>query len=110
MNKKWFERPSVFFACSVLSFTAVSHAQSPSGAGNEGDARMQQLRQQVGEQARQIEALRQAVAEQEARQRELQRLLGPEPRSVAGQPASASQLPDTARRDIQVGSAPPQEL
>ena len=88
MNKMWFERPSVFFACSVLSFTAVSHAQSPSGAGIEGDARMQQLRQQVGEQARQIEALKQAVAEQEARQRELQRLLGPEPRTVASQPAS----------------------
>ena len=107
-------RPSTVIACSLLSLTAVSHAQRVPAAGSKGEARIQQLRQQIDEQARQIEALRQAVAEQEARQREMQRLLEPESRPVASQPApqpaTAPPTPDTDRRAVQVGSAPPQEF
>ena len=107
-------RPSTVIACSLLSLTAVSHAQGVPAAGSKGEARIQQLRQQIDEQARQIEALRQAVAEQEARQREMQRLLEPESRPVASQPApqpaTAPPTPDTDRRAVQVGSAPPQEF
>lgn len=107
-------RPSTVLACSLLSFTAVSPAQTVPAAGDQGEARIQQLRQQLDEQARQIDALRQAVTEQEARQRELQRLLGPESRPVASQPApqpsTASRTPDTDRRPVQVGSAPSQEF
>lgn len=104
-------RRSAFLVCSALSLTALSHAQSVPGAVNEGEARLQQLRQQLGDQARQIEALKQAVAEQEARQRELQRLLGPEPRPAAGPvPSAASPPPDAQRRAVQVGSAPAQQI
>ena len=107
-------RPSTVIACSLLSLTAVSHAQRVPAAGSKGEARIQQLRQQIDEQARQIEALRQAVAEQEARQREMQRMLEPEPRPVASQPApqpaTAPPTPDTDRRAVQVGNAPPQEF
>ena len=108
-------RSSTFLACSVLSFTGLSQAQSVPGAGGRGEARIDQLRQQLGDQARQIEVLRQAVAEQEARQRELQRLLEAQPRPVAGpapaaQPSTASPPPDTARRAVQVGNAPAQEV
>lgn len=115
MNINTFGRPATAaLACSLLSFTAASHAQSVPGAGNEGDARIQQLRQQLDEQARQMVVLKQAVAEQEARQRELQRLLGLEPGPVASQiappPSTASRTADTDRRAVQVGSAPPQEF
>lgn len=115
MNVKRLGRPAAAaLACTVLSFTSASHAQRVSGAGNKGEARLQQLRQQVDDQARQIEVLRQAVAEQDARHRELQRLLVPEPISVASQPAypppAAPPTPDADRRVVQVGSAPSQEF
>jgi uncharacterized coiled-coil protein SlyX len=102
-------------ACSVLAMTATaSHAQEATASSS----RIEQLQQQLGEQARQIESLRQAVADQEARHRELQRSLGQEPRTLAG-PAGASPpsptqpatdtASDTSQRTVRVGSAPPQE-
>ena len=112
MNINRLRQPSTVLVCSLLSFTAVSHAQRVPAAGSE--ASIQQLRQQLDDQARQIETLRQAVAEQDARQRELQRLLEPQAHPVASQPApqptTASPTPDTDRRAVQVGSAPPQEF
>ena len=101
-------------ACSLLTFTTVSQAQVLPAAANDSEVRIEQLRQQLGEQARQIDALRQAVAEQEIRQLELQRLLGQEPRPVTSQaavpPSMIPGAPDSARRAVQVASAPPQEF
>ena len=79
-------------------------------AANEGELRIEQLRTQIGAQARQIEALRQAVAEQETRHRELQRLVGQEARPVAGQPGPSPQTVDNTQRAVQVGSAPAQDF
>ncbi len=73
--------------------------------------RIEQLQQQLSEQARQIETLRQAVGEQQARQQELQRLLGQQTRPVAG-PAEGLPAPDSAsaadttQRAVRVGAAP----
>lgn len=101
-------------ACCVLTFTPALNAQVLPAASNDSEVRIEQLRQQLDEQARQIVGLKQAVAVQEARQLELQRLLGQEPRPVTNQAASAASsapgTPDSARRAVQVGSAPPQEF
>jgi hypothetical protein len=104
-------------ACSALALTTVSYGQGLSAASDDGGVRIEQLQQQLSEQARQIEMLRQSVADQEARHRELQRSLGQEPRAVAGQsnePQSRTQeagsASDTSQRAVRVGSAPPQEL
>ena len=114
MKKSCCVRPIAVFACYVLTFTCVSNAQVPTAASNDGEARIEQLRQQLAEQGRQIDGLKQAVAEQDARQRELQRLLGQESRPVTNQaaaaPSTAPAAPDSARRAVQVGSAPPQEF
>ena len=105
--------PGAIFACSMLTFTAVLQAQVLPAAANDGEVRIEQLRQQLGEQARQIDALKQAVAEQETRQRELQRLLGqaalPATGQAAGAPSTPPGAPDSARRAVQVASAPPPE-
>ena len=105
-------RPVAILACYVLTFTSLSHAQVLPAASNDSEMRIEQLRQQLVEQARQIDGLRQAVAEQESRQRELQRLLGQETRPVASQaaPSTTPGAADSARRAVQVGSAPPQEF
>ena len=114
MKKSCSVRPIAALACYVLTFTCVSHAQVLPAASNDGEARIEQLRQQLVEQARQIDGLKQAVAEQDARQRELQRLLGQEPRPVTNQaaaaPSTTPDAPDAARRAVQVGSAPSQEF
>ena len=105
-------RPVAILACYVLTFTSLSHAQVLPAASNDSEMRIEQLRQQLVEQALQIDGLRQAVAEQESRQRELQRLLGQETRPVANQAAQSTtpSAADSARRAVQVGSAPPQEF
>ena len=99
-------------ACSALALTATSQAQSLPAASDAGVARIEQLQQQLTEQARQIEALKQSVANQEARHRELQRSLGKEPPATTGQsgappPQEAASASDTSQRTVRVGSAPP---
>ena len=115
MNISCPSRPMAVLACSVLAMTATaSHAQEASASSS----RIEQLQQQLGEQARQIESLRQAVTDQEARHRELQRSLGQEPRTLAGPAGASSPSPtqpatdtasDNSQRAVRVGSAPPQE-
>ncbi|MEO7401692.1 MAG: acetate kinase [Polaromonas sp.] len=110
--------PLAILACSALAITATaSHAQGLPVVSDDGGARIELMQQQLTEQARQIETLKQAVAEQEARHRELQRSLGQDQPAVAGRteggPASSAQdvtnLPDTTRRVVRVGAAPSQE-
>ena len=72
-------------------------------------ARLERLQQQLAEQARQIEALKQAVVKQEARQRELQRALDQEtpPTAERATPArAAGDAPDAEQRAVRVGTAP----
>ena len=107
--------PAVILACYMLTLTSVSQAQVVPTVNNDSAAGIEQLRQQLVEQTRQVDGLKQAVAEQETRQRELQqRLLVLEPPLESGQaavaPANAPGAPDSARRAVQVGSAPPQEF
>jgi uncharacterized coiled-coil protein SlyX len=111
MNRYRCNWPLNLVASSMLVMAAEqSHAQgAPPGSGD-SDARIERLQQQLSEQARQIETLKQAVADQDARQREMQRALGQEP--VAGQAAQAPAAvspPDTSQRPVRVGTAPGQE-
>lgn len=110
-------RPLVILAASALAMTAAaSHAQGLPVASDDG-ARIELMQRQLTEQARQIETLRQAVADQEARQRELQRSLGQDPRAVAGRTEGAqapptqdmTNSPDTTQRGVRVGTAPSQD-
>lgn len=122
MNRYLHNGPLTLLACSALAMTATaSHAQSVPTTSDGAGARIEQLQQQLTEQAHQIETLRQAVADQDARQRELQRALGQEPRPVAGRAegvAPAAVTPqtqdmgsasDTSQREVRVGTAPSQE-
>ena len=111
-------RPMALLACSMLAVTAAdSRAQEAAAPSDTGISRIEQLQRQVGEQSRQIESLRQAVADQEARHRELQRSLAQEPRPLQGKSESSPPSPtqqadsaaDTGQRTVRVGSAPPQE-
>lgn len=68
-----------------------------------GVATPAELRQRLEDQAREIQRLKQAVAEQEARQRELQRALGVSSNPSASTAASAS---PAGPRPIQVGAPP----
>ncbi len=108
--------PLAIFACSALAMTATtSHAQGLPVAGGDGGARIELMQRQLTEQARQIETLKQAVAEQEARQRELQRSLGQGAvagRTEGGPTPSAQDVansPDSTQRAVRVGAAPSQE-
>ena len=89
---------------------AQAQAQGdPAAVQQAPGARLERLQQQLAEQARQIETLKQAVAQQEARQRELQRALSRETPPSAGQatPAPApGDTPDAARRAVRVDTAP----
>lgn len=122
MNRYLHNGPLAFLACSALAMTATaSYAQGVPAPSDDAVARIEQLQQQLTEQAHQIETLRQAVADQEARQRELQRALGQESRPVAGRaeaavPSAAApptqdmgNAPDGAQRVVRVGTAPSQE-
>jgi len=104
------EGVGLVFACSALLMTATAaRAQTaPAEAGGEAG----RLQQQLADQARQLEALKRAVAQQ---QDQLQRLLGRDqaPRPAAGSaesaaaptPAAASAA-DTSRHAVRVGVAP----
>ena len=88
--------------------TTLSHGQSRQATRSDPGVRIEQLQQQLVEQASQIEALKQAVAEQDARQRELQRAMQQQvqPPVVATPPAVAPDLPDPSQRPVRVGAAP----
>lgn len=83
-------RPLAIFACSALTIAAAAaHAQEETAAAKaKGAGRVGHLQRQLSGQARQIEALRQALARQEAGQRELQRQLSQQTR-----PADAAVAP-----------------
>lgn len=110
-------RSSAVLACASLALTATAtHAQGTPAADD--GVRIERLQQQLTEQAEQIKTLKQSVAEQEARHRELQRVLGQEPRAVAGRAEGAQNpsvqdnkdsAPDTAQRAVRVGTAPNQD-
>ncbi len=103
-------RPLHFVVGSVLCLLAArSPAQSTSGMSGDPAAQLEQLRLQLSEQARQIQILKQAVAEQEALHRELQRALDQQPGQAAGtRPDSTAPVnaPDPSQRVVQVGTAP----
>lgn len=104
-------------ACSALAMTATpSPAQDAAATRGDAGARIEQLQQQLTEQAHQIETLKKAVADQAARQRDLQRALGQEARPAAAQAegkgpddtqqSAASEPPDGTTRSVHVGVAP----
>jgi hypothetical protein len=104
------------FACSAWALTAASYAQGLPVPSDDAGVRIERLQQQLSEQARQIELLKQSVADQDARHRELQRSLGQEPRASTAQsgglPPSTQErgsASDTTQRAVRVGSAPLQE-
>jgi uncharacterized coiled-coil protein SlyX len=110
---------SNFLVCSALTLATAAYAQEVPApapiAGEGGSARIEQLQQRLSEQARQIEALKRSVAEQEARQRELQRLLTQEAGVAASgqpgaQPAPPASAANTSQRAVQVGQAPAQDI
>ena len=103
------------FASLALTATAT-HAQGTPAADD--GVRIERLQQQLTEQAEQIKMLKQSVADQEVRHRELQRVVGQEPRAVAGRAEGAQQpsvqdnkdsVPETAQRAVRVGTAPSQD-
>ncbi|MFC5523114.1 acetate kinase [Polaromonas jejuensis] len=119
MNNSRRDGASAILACSALAMTATAtYAQGVPAANDAAETRIEQLQQQVTEQAQQIKALRQAVTEQEARHRELQRALGQEPRPAAGaiegaapsmEAAGTSNATETSQRAVRIGVAPSQE-
>ncbi|MBT9475552.1 acetate kinase [Polaromonas sp.] len=115
MKKNHGSRSLGLLACTSLAMAATAaHAQGAAAASDDPGVRIERLQQQLTEQNRQIETLRQAVADQEARHRELQRALGQEPRAVAGR-AEGARTPDadsasdTSQRPVRVGTAPRQD-
>lgn len=115
MKKYRGNRSLAILTCTSLAMTATGiHAQGAPATGDDAGIRIERLQQQLTEQDRQIQTLRQAVADQEARHRELQRALGQESRPVAGQAEGArapttDSAPDTSQRPVRVGAAPSQE-
>lgn len=87
-------------ACAVCVMPVAGPQAQEAAPGTTSQA---ELRQRLEEQAREIQRLKQAVAEQEARQRELQRALG-----VPTSPTPASTAPPSPSgpRPIQVGAPP----
>ncbi|OYZ81892.1 MAG: acetate kinase, partial [Polaromonas sp. 24-62-144] len=100
-------------ASSALVIAAEQSQAQGAPPAIDPDARIERLQQQLSEQARQIETLKQAVAEQDARQRDMQRTMGQQPPPIAGAAATAepaSSPPDDAQRPVRVGTAPMQEF
>jgi hypothetical protein len=106
---------------SLVLSSAVAHAQtSPSsGSGSAMQGGIQELKQEIAEQGRQLEALKKALAEQEMRYSELRRSLGidvleaargtgPAPSGIQLSQADQSRQPpaDNTQRTVRVGSAP----
>jgi len=103
-------------ACSALTLSTAAYSQDvPVSPPQASSAHIERLQQQLSEQARQIELLKRSVAEQETRQRELQRALnqasGPgSAAQAAPSPAPANPAADTGQRAVQVGVAPAQDV
>ena len=104
---------SAVASAALCLVTALAYGQGRPAARGDTGGRIERLQQQVTEQASQIEALKKAVAEQDARQRELQRTLEQPPPAVAAAPSSPSppaavvaEQPDPTQRGVRVGTAP----
>src|SRR5437868_810907 len=112
-------RALALLACSTLAWSgATAQAQSASSSRN-ANKRMEALQQQVQEQGRQIDALKQQSEQLEARYRELQERLStqeargaprPDATQTAGKkPAAEGEGADSGSRPVQVGVAPGDE-
>lgn len=113
MNRYLSNWPLTLVASSALVMAAEQSQAQGAPPATDSDARIVRLQQQLSEQARQIETLKQAVAEQDARQRDMQRTMGQPPQPAAGQAATtvpAASPPDDAQRPVRVGTAPVQEF
>ncbi|HQS32529.1 acetate kinase [Polaromonas sp.] len=113
MNRYRSNWPLTLVASSALVIAAEQSQAQGAPPAIDPDARIERLQQQLSEQARQIETLKQAVAEQDARQRDMQRTMGQQPPPIAGAAATAepaSSPPDDAQRPVRVGTAPMQEF
>jgi uncharacterized coiled-coil protein SlyX len=99
---------SIIASAALCLVTTLSHGQGRSAARGDPGGRIERLQQQVSEQASQIEALKQAVAGQDARQRELQRALEQQtqPLVVTTPAAVMADPPDPSQRAVRVGAAP----
>ena len=111
MNRYCHHWPLSVVASAVLCLvTTLSHSQGRPAPRSDPGVRIERLQQQVSEQASQIEALKQAVAGQDARQRELQRTLEQQAQpAVAATPPPAAVVadkPDPSQRAVRVGAAP----
>ena len=110
MNRYFHPALSVVASAVLCLVTTLSHGQGRPAARSDPGVRIERLQQQVSEQASQIEALKQAVAGQDARQRELQRTLGQQTQpAVAATPPPAAVVadkPDPSQRAVRVGAAP----
>ncbi|MFP3756082.1 MULTISPECIES: acetate kinase [Cupriavidus] len=68
-----------FAGCStMLLLGGMSHAQTPPDAGPPAAARLETLQKELTEQSRQLEAMKRALAEQEATIRELRNTISPD--------------------------------
>lgn len=113
MNRYRSNWPLTLVASSALVMAAEQSQAQGAPPATDPDARIERLQQQLSEQARQIETLKQAVAEQDARQRDMQRTMGQQPPPIAGAAATAEPAaspPDDAQRPVRVGTAPMQEF
>ena len=101
---------SAVASAALCLVTTLAHGQSRPAPRSDTGGRIERLQQQVTEQASQIDALKRAVAEQDARQRELQRTLEQQtPPVVAATPPPAAvvaEQPDPSQRGVRVGAAP----
>ena len=68
-----------FAGCStMLLLGGMGHAQTPPDAGPPAAARLETLQKELTEQSRQLEAMKRALAEQEATIRELRNTISPD--------------------------------
>jgi hypothetical protein len=98
-------RPLAILACSALTIAAAAAQAQSAATKAKGAGRIGQMQRQLSGQARQIEALRQALARQEAGQRELQRQLSQQTRPAADAVPTAAAAAAGAGVGAGVGAA-----